>query len=368
VSLTYVEPPGTPKEDLDTPALLLDLDAVEDNIEKMAAFFRGGTVRLRPHVKTHKTVVFAHKQIAAGAIGMTCAKVGEAEVLVAGGIRDVLIANQVVGRRKLERLTGLVRHADVKVAVDDRRNVVELGRVAREAGVTIGVLLEVDVGMLRCGVVPGAPAVALARQVAETPGVRFRGVMGYEGHIVMLPDLEKRRLEARKSMQLLTETADAIRAAGIPVEIVSGGGTGTFDVSGTYPGITEIQAGSYISMDGRYREVGAPFRCALTVLATVISRPRREYLVVDAGMKAITHEFGLPLVVGVPGATVVKLAEEHGKIELANPAEVALEPGDKLELLPTHGDTTINLHERYYALRAGRLEVVWEIPARGKTR
>ncbi len=354
---------GMPKEEMDTPALLLDLDKLEANIARMSAFFADRPAKLRPHTKTHKCPIIAHKQIAAGAIGVTSAKLDEAEAMAQAGIRDILIANQIVGRRKIERLMGLAGWTEVMIAVDDARNVADLSTAATSRGVSLRVLVEVDVGMGRCGVEPGEPAVALAREVASSPGLIFEGLMGYEGHAVMRPTFEERREKAEAAMALLVGAKERVEAAGLEVRIVSGGGTGTYNVTGAYPGVTEVQAGSYATMDVRYRDCGVGFECALTCLATVISTPRPGVAITDAGMKALTPEFGMPEVVGQEGITVKKLSEEHGALELTD--GVSLCPGDKIELIPSHGCTTINLHDQFYALRHGVVEAIWPIAARG---
>jgi D-serine deaminase-like pyridoxal phosphate-dependent protein len=354
---------GMSREEIDSPALLLDLDKLEANIARMAEFFADKPAGLRPHTKTHKCPPIAHKQIESGAIGVTCAKLDEAVTMAQAGIRDILIANQIVGRRKIERLMGLAGWTQIMVAVDDARNVDDLSAAATSRGVSLRVLVEVDVGMGRCGVHPGDPAVALARQVTTSPGLIFEGVMGYEGHAVMRPTLEERRERAEASMALLTGTKDQVEAAGMEVRIVSGGGTGTHNISGAYPGVTEIQAGSYATMDVRYRNCGLLFECALTCLTTVISVPRAGIAITDTGMKAITPEFGMPEVVGREGLCVTRLSEEHGYLEIVD--GVSLCPGDKIELIPSHGCTTINLHDHYYALRQGTVEAIWPIGARG---
>jgi len=358
---------GMRVEEIDTPALLIDLPVMEANIERMAEFFRGLRANLRPHVKTHKTPALAHKQLAAGAQGITCAKLGEAEVMAAAGIRDILIANEIVGERKIARLMNLARHADVMAAVDDPENVRALSQAAQAKGVTLGMLVEVDVGQNRCGVRPGAPAVALARAVEGASGLRFKGLMGYEGHTVFIPDREERRRQAGASMKLLTETVEQVRRAGLAVEVVSAGGTGTYDISCMYPEVTEIQAGSYILMDTKYRNIGIPFGCALTVLSTVVSRPTPTRVVVDAGKKVLTEEFGLPEVKGMEGASLKSLSEEHGTIELASGSAFP-RVGDRVELVVSHCCTTINLHDHFYAVRDGVLEAVWEIAGRGMSR
>ena len=360
---TYSGSIGLSRDAIDTPALLIDLDALERNIAKMAAFFRGVDAELRPHTKTHKTPIIARKQIEAGAIGVTCAKVGEAEAMVAGGVTDILIANQVVGEVKLARLASLARQATLTVAVDDPANVAALAEAALRFGATINVLVEVNVGMNRCGVEPGEPALALARVVQGTKGLVFKGLMGYEGHCVMVPDRSGRIAAATHAMTLLLDTRAYLEAAGVAVEVVSGGGTGTYDITGKLRGMTEIQAGSYATMDAKYHSVGLPFERALTLLTTVISRPTPTRAVTDAGMKAITLEFGVPQPLASPGITIDKLSEEHG---IATVGDADPRPGDKLELVPSHGCTTINLHDRYYGIRAGKVECVWQIAGRGK--
>ena len=363
-------PMGIPWQELDTPALCLDAAALELNIARMAAFCSGNAARLRPHAKTHKSPAIAWMQLRAGAIGITCAKVGEAEVMAAAGIRDILIANQVVGADKIARLVALAAYTDVITAVEDADHAAELSAVACARGVTLRTILEVEVGMGRCGVAPGAPALDLARRVDALPGLRFEGIMGYEGHAVMIPDGDARRRAAADAMDRLIETADLLRGAGLSVPIVSAGGTGTYAWTGVYPGITEIQAGSYATMDGRYRSVladggEAPFESALTVVARVISA-RDDRAVIDAGLKTMTGEFGVPEVLSPAGWSLTGLSEEHGSLERAGGA--ALQRGDRVVLLPSHGCTTINLHDVYHVLRDGVLEAAWPIAARGRIR
>jgi D-serine deaminase-like pyridoxal phosphate-dependent protein len=359
--------PGTPKEKLDTPALLIDLPVMEANIEKMARFFRDKPAKLRPHFKTVKSPILARKQVEAGAIGICCAKVGEAEVAAEGGIKDIFITNQVIGPAKIARLISLCRLADMKVAADNPQNMKELSDAAIAAGVKVGVLVEVNTGMARCGVEPGRPTVELARAIARSPGLVFKGVMGYEGHCVNIVDYEERVNKTTQSLKLLLDTKAAVEKAGLPVEIVSAGGTGTYMITGAYPGVTEVEAGSYVFMDGAYRKVLHDFECALTVLTTVISRPRKGVAICDLGRKSISNDMGTPTVVYPNGAILVGLSEEHGQLELTGEAE-KLKVGDRIEVLPSHGDTTINIHSHYFAMRNGVLEAVWEIAGRGRFR
>ena len=361
----YEPKPGMPIEAIDTPALLLDQDAFEYNLRSMARFFVDRPTALRPHAKTHKCPQIALRQLAAGAIGITCAKVGEAEVLAQAGVRDLLIANQVVGSIKIDRLTALAAESDPIVAVDAPENVVELSQACRAKGVGLRVVVEVDIGMHRCGVQPGEPVLALARHVADAPALEFAGLLAYEGHLVMVPDAEERARRLRAALDVLGETCDLLADAGLPPRIVSGGGTGTYDVSGTYPPMTEIEAGSYVFMDTRYLTIRPEFRPALTVLATVISRPAVERIVVDAGMKTMTKEFGWPEPLDMPGLTVLGLSEEHGTLDVLNPS-VNLHPGDKVRFVPSHGCTTTNLHDRLHVVKDGVLVDVWPILARGR--
>ena len=353
------------KWELDTPALLLDLRALEENIQRMATFMSGQAAGLRPHAKTHKCPEIARRQLAAGAVGITCAKLGEAEALadVAG---DILIANQIVGPAKIQRLVALRRRCDVMVAVDDPGNIGHLSQAALGAGVTLRVLVEVDVGMGRCGVRSAEEALTLARQVDASPGLQFCGLQGYEGHAVMIPDFEERRAAVHKAMSFLTEVKAFIQDSGLPVHIVSGGGTGTYSITGQFPGVDEVQVGSYATMDARYRTIVPEFRPALSLLATVISRPAPDRAITDAGMKVLTTEFGMPPVAWPEGLQTMKLSEEHGTLD--GPGASRLKVGDKVELIPSHGCTTINLHERYHVIDGETLVDIWPVDARGRSR
>ena len=361
---------GRYKTELDTPALLIDLDKMEANIEKMANYFTNVNAVLRPHVKTHKTPIIAHKQIAAGeTIGVTCAKLGEAEAVIHAGIRDVLIANQIVSTHKIARLINLARHSEIMVAVDNSQNVQAISDAASAKGVNIRMLVEVNIGMNRCGVDPGQPTLTLARQICQSPNLIFEGLMGYEGHTVAKPNRIERETTTREAMQRLIDTKHYLEKHDVAVSIMSGGGTGTFNITGSLPEMTEVQAGSYVFMDSTYRNVegvGEQFACALSVLATVVSRPERNRLIVDTGMKVLAKEFGIPQPIGIAGLEMTGLSEEHGTI-LVIDTNVPFTPGDKLEILPTHCCTTVNLHDRYYGIRNGIVESVWNITARGQS-
>jgi D-serine deaminase-like pyridoxal phosphate-dependent protein len=350
--------------EVDTPALILDLDRVERNVAAMARFFAGQHSELRPHFKTPKCVEIARLQLDAGAIGITCAKLGEAEVIADAGLEtSVLIANQIVGTKKVARLYSLAaRLPELLFAVDD---VAQIDAVAA-AGTpprSLGALIEVDVGMKRCGTDEPEQTVALAKQLGAS-GVRYRGIMGYEGHAVLVPDADKRRALAEQSLATLDRHREALTAAGLPPEIVSAGGTGTHDQTGRAPFVTEVQAGSYVFMDGAYRRVREDFEPALTLLTTVIHR-RGRMLITDCGMKSLSHEFGMPRGASLP-LECKGLSEEHGHVLIDEGAELAIAPGDRIALLPSHGDTTINLHDRYFAVRGEEVCAVWPIAARGR--
>lgn len=359
---------GMHKTELDTPALLIDLDKMEANIGAMANYFSTVNAELRPHLKTHKTPIIAHKQIAAGAIGVTCAKLGEAEAVIHAGIRDVLIANQIVGTQKIARLINLAKHSEIMVAVDNSENVQAISEAAAAKGATVRMLVEVNIGMDRCGVEPGKPTLELTEQIHRSPNLVFEGLMGYEGHTVAKPNRAERDAAAREAMQQLIDAKHYLEKHGVEVSIMSGGGTGTFNITGSIPEMTEVQAGSYVLMDSTYYNVegiGDHFDCALSVLATVVSRPNPNRMIVDTGLKVLAKEFGIPQPVGVTGIEMTGLSEEHGKMGVSD-ENVSLKPGDKLEILPTHCCTTVNLHDRYYGIRNGIVESVWEITARGK--
>jgi len=346
------------KRDIDTPALILDLDVVEENIRTMAEYFRTRPQKLRPHFKTPKTPEVARRQLAAGAIGITVSKLGEAEVLARAGLGPILIANQIAGRQKIDRLFALPRAVEVIVAVESEFNVRELEQGSLRSGRAGDVLIEVDTGMHRCGTATPAETIALARRINEVP-LRYRGIMGYEGHAVLVPDKEKRERTAREALTELSRHVEALKRAGLAPEIVSAGGTGTYDIAGTWPDVTEVQAGSYVFMDGAYRIVRPDLgRSALTLLATVISR-RGDHAIIDAGMKSLTNEFGPPAGKDLP-IKVVGLSEEHGHVDASG---TEINAGMKIEIVPSHNDTTINLHSEYYVMRGDEVVAIWPIEA-----
>ena len=351
--------------EIPTPALVVDVAAMMRNIQRMADFFAGGSCQIRPHFKAHKTPAIAKRQLAAGSCsGLTCATVGEAEVVAEEALTDdILIANQVVGPGKAARVAELAKRLDMKVAVDSEFGLEDLARAARAAGVEIGVLVDVNVGLPRCGIAPGEPALTLAKQVNATDGVALRGMMGYEGHLVGLEDRAEREPRATKAMGRLLESVRLTREAGLPCEIVSAGGTGTYDITGGMEGITEVQAGSYALMDTAYAKLDIPFEQAFSVLGTLLSRPRPDQCAADCGHKACSQDHGNPDVKGVEGAAVMFLSDEHATISLPEDSKIAV--GDRIELWPSHIDPTINLHDVMYAIEGDEVVDVWPIAARG---
>ncbi len=355
---------GLSQDLIPTPALVLDADIFESNMKKMMQYLLKQGVSLRPHTKTHKTPMIAHQQIKSGAIGLCCATISEAEVMVNSGLDNILIANEVKDEDKIRRLVSLARYANMMVAVDDTENLKKLSEASFEIGVDLGVIIEIDVGMGRCGARSTEAAVELAKLANSLKNINFLGIMGYEGHAVFIKDRHERQETGRKANKYLVDTAEAIRKAGVPVEIVSGAGSGTFDIAGEYPGITEIQAGSYIFMDLTYEKVGLPFEQSLTVLASVVSTPDDETVILNTGMKSISPEREVPKIKGVENVEVVKLAEEHAKCRALTPY-IGLAVGDKVHLVPSHCCTTTNLYNQIYVVRKGKIEGIWEIAARG---
>ncbi|HVA90461.1 MAG TPA: DSD1 family PLP-dependent enzyme [Chloroflexota bacterium] len=358
---------GRAIHDLPTPTALVDLDVLDANITTMGTFFHGRAATLRPHAKTHRTPAVARLQIAAGARGITCAKVGMAEAMVDGGIKDVYVANQVVAREAIARLCALARRARVAVAVDQAANVAALSDAARLAGVTLDVLIEVEAGMGRCGVQPGTPTVALAIAIERAPSLRFGGLHAYEGHVVQHADSAIRKAETERMLARTLETRDQILAAGLPVPVVTCGGTGTYAISGVYPGVTEHQAGSYVYMDPGYQSKIPEFGLAFSVLCTVISRPTRETVITDGGLQVLANDSGRPAVKGYPDLDCRYLSEEHGTFTSRDGGD-APAIADVVEIYPGHCCSAANLHDLVYGARNGVVETIWRVAARGKSR
>jgi len=360
---------GIALDEVDTPALVLDLDALERNLLRMADAVKGSGVRLRPHAKSHKCAQIARAQIAAGAVGVCCQKVSEAEALVAGGVADVLVTNEIVGRRKTARLSRLVREAKVAVLADDAGNVSELDAAARAEGVRLEVLIELNVGADRCGIAPGEPALALARCIAACRNLRFAGLHAYHGSAQHVRSPADRRAVIAAAAEKASLTKTLIENAGIACETVTGAGTGTFMLESASRVFNEIQPGSYVFMDADYNrnvwEEGWPrFEQSLFVLATVMSTPAPDRAVLDAGLKASSVDSGLPQVHERPGVEYVRASDEHGVLRVAASAK-APKLGEKLLLVPGHCDPTVNLYDQFVCVRKGKVEALWPVTARG---
>jgi D-serine deaminase-like pyridoxal phosphate-dependent protein len=354
---------GQPLSKLDTPTLLLDLVACDENLAKMGAFFRNRPAKLRPHFKNHKCVNLAKRQIAAGAIGMTCAKLGEAEVLVEHGFQDILIANQIVGEAKMTRLAQLGKRARVAVAIDHLEQATAISKAASAVGAVIPLLIEVDIGMGRCGVEAGAPTVKLAQQLVHLSGVRFAGLQAFEGHLVNVLDREERNAKVRAAMKLAIDTRHEMQAAGIDVDCLSGCSSATYDSSGILEGIDEVQAGTYATMDRQYKRLVPEFQIALSVLVSVISRPGPGRAVLDVGVKGAGSEFGVPAIRDFPDVQIpFFLSEEHAMVRNAPDWSI----GQTLHLIPSHSCTTCNLYREIVVHEKGCVVDVWPIEASGR--
>lgn len=362
---------GHALEQIETPALVVDLDAFDRNVEKMAGFGRESGMRIRPHAKTHKCPSIARRQLAAGAVGQCCQKVGEAEALVRGGVGDVLVTNEVIGAQKLRRLAALATEARIGLCFDAREQVDAAARAAVEFGVTLDALVEVDVGMQRCGVAPGVAARELALHIAGAPGLAFRGLQAYHGEAQHLPTSAEREAAIARAANAVRVTREALDQVGLACTVVSGAGTGTFRLESATGLWDELQVGSYVFMDTEYARIcakgGGPyaeFEHSLFVLTTVMSVPSDEYVVVDAGLKSYTCEKGMPWVHGRDDVSVIGVSDEHGKLRVG-PRAKRLLLGDRVMLIPGHCDPTVNLHEWYVGIRNEKVEALWPISARG---
>jgi 3-hydroxy-D-aspartate aldolase len=362
---------GAHVSEVDTPALMIDLDALGRNIRRMQDRAAGTKAHLRPHSKTHKSTTIANMQIAAGAIGVCCQKVSEAEVMVDGGVGDVFISNEIVGRIKIERVAALARRANVSICVDDPGNVQELAAAAAKFGSTIHVLVELNVGGNRCGVESAEDLARLAAAISSSPPLRFAGIQAYHGAAQHLRNYEDRRSAIEGAVRKVIEATSLLRRNGLECDIIAGAGTGTFEfeiASGIY---NELQVGSYVFMDADYGRnndrSGKPvsdFENALFILTTVMSYPVAKRAVVDAGLKALSVDSGMPRVMGNDAVSYAAASDEHGRLEImSNDSPFKL--GDKIRLVPGHCDPTVNLHDWFVCIRNSHVEGLWPVSARG---
>ncbi|MBM3933896.1 MAG: hypothetical protein FJ319_06280 [SAR202 cluster bacterium] len=355
---------GTPVSHLDTPCLVVDLDAFEHNLNIIADTYRDSVCKMRQHTKNIKSPALAHKQIRAGGTlnGVCTAKVSEAEVMVQGGVHDILIPNNVVTREKIARLCALAKEGDMKVCVDNTENVRTISDVAEEWGVKIGVLIEVDTSMGRGGIRNVAQGVEIAKLASKLPGVAFKGVMSHQS-VQGKPDRETRVIEAHKWIKKVMVVKDAIEAEGIPVEMVSSGETFCYDICTEIPGVTEVEGGTYALMSTGFSYM-TEFKIAGKVMGTIVSTPRPGVAIGDVGVHAMAGPSGMvPTVDGLPVVTVESIHDDH--IVLKTDGKTQLVIGDKFMLLPAHQDMLVNRWDQFIAFRNGKVEEVWDIPGRG---
>lgn len=368
---------GMALADIDTPALVLDLDAFERNLATLARAIEGSGARHRAHSKTHKSPAIALKQMEHGAIGICCQKVSEAEVMVRNGVGNVLISNEVIGPAKLARLAALSREADwIGLCIDSREGLKQASAAAREAGVVLNTLVEIDVGAGRCGVEPGEPALALAQSIEDDPALRFAGLQAYHGSAQHIRDHSERKAAIDRAIAVTQATVSLLKDNDIDCEIVGGAGTGTFEMEAASGIYNELQAGSYIFMDADYARNRAngggafdTFEHALFVFVTVMSRPGDDRAIVDAGHKALSVDSGMPEPFGMAGVTYGRPSDEHGTLSISGsnrPPEI----GQKILIVPGHCDPTVNLHDWYVCVRGlgtpdAHVEDLWPVAARG---
>lgn len=366
---------GLAKADLVTPCLILDLDLFESNIARMAGHVRQSKINLRPHGKTHKCPEVAHRQLKAGAIGLCVATIREAEAMAEAGVTGLLITSELVGKAKIERLIKLLRRSpETMTVVDDLAHARQLSEAATAAKVTLGILLDVDPAGRRTGVPAGELAIKLAEQLVKLPGLKLRGIHGYSGVSAHVNGFEARRNHSIKVMTPVLETFARLKKNGFPMEIMSGGSTGTYNVDTELDGVTELQAGSYVFMDKEYRMVGGKngavyddFDCALTVMATVISKVYDDHATVDAGIKAFAKDRKFDAdVKGITGVNFSAGSDEHGTLmfntNLGPSREIKL--GDRIEFIVPHCDPNVNLYDRIYCTRGENVVDVWRTVGR----
>ena len=359
--------PGTPKHEIATPALLIDQEMMLHNIQQMATLGQKMNIAIRPHTKTHKCPQIARLQIAAGAVGICSATLGEAEVMAAYGIEDILITRMVIGKAKISRLIALSRQIRLAVVTDSLYNAQELAKYAAAEQTKLNVLIELNVGNDRCGVEPASPTLLeIAKFIDNDAWLVFSGLQGYAGHTPLIMDADQQKSETAIADAKGVSSKDFLEKAGIKVPVLTGGASGTATMTGR-AGYSELQTGSYVTMDSEYSKVcGDVFQPALTMLATVISKPSPNWVIIDAGGKSLSVDHGSAVLKGYPQYRYHFVGDEYGKIEALNGSPVEFEIGDQVELYPSHGCTTVNLHDLLYIIRNNQLEAVWPVASRGR--
>jgi 3-hydroxy-D-aspartate aldolase len=364
---------GLPISEIPTPALMIDLDTFESNLARMSEYCKARGKFYRPHAKAHKSSVIGKIQLEYGAQGHCAAKLGEAEVLVSGGLRDFLITAPIVGRRKIERLLILNSIApEIKIVADSAVNLGEISRMSGALGSKVKVLIDVNVGQDRTGVDSAQQAVGLAMMIEKAPGLELAGIQAYCGTNQHVVGYATRREMELASLERAVMVRRALEGAGFQVGILSVGGTGTYNIDTEIPEVTEIQPGSYIFMDAHYSRIGSPdslrfddFGNSLSVYTTIISHPVKDRAVTDGGNKALSTDEGVSVPVGLNGALYRPGGDEYGILDLQDSSR-GLNVGDKLEFIPGHCDTTVNLHDHYFGIRNGMVESIWPVEGRGR--
>ena len=359
---------GDRLESLDTPSMIVDLDIMEENIRKMFGILKPKGVKIRPHLKTTKSPILAKKLVEAGAEGGCVAKLSEGEVMAAEGFDDILITCEIIGAVKIARLVELFRkYPKIRIVVDSKEGATAINDALLASSIEspIQVLIDLDVGLHRTGVAPES-ALALAKHIASQKQLKLIGVQGYEGHLQHVHDRNEREAECRASMATLVNTANLLRENSFDIKVVTTGGTGTAEVCASTPGITEVQPGSFIFMDSDYRNaVGGFFEHSLTILSTAISKSGSEKRVtIDAGLKSLTTDSGFAEAKDMPGVTYTPMGDEHGWLSWEDERDLGI--GARVEMIPSHIDPTVNLHDVYYAHRKGVIEEIWPVATRGK--
>lgn len=357
----YGQHAGTPADTLPTPALIVDMTLLSGNISAMMAALDGQAARLRPHTKVQKSPDIALLQVGAGAIGVTVATIWEAAAMAAAGVRSILIANEVIGPDKIAAAAALAQHAELIIAVDNARNISDLSAAMTAAGSQADVLVDLDVGMARCGARSPEQALELARQAHAAPGLELRGIQAYEGHCMLVPDRDTRVRLATEAITYAASVKEMLQADGLPAEVLSAGGTGTYDITGRHPAVTELQAGSYVFMDAFHGNLVPGFAVSLTVLTTALAR-HGDTVIFDAGRKSVGIDFVLPPIQGYDYQARY-FAEEHALFE-TDPG-FPVQAGDRVRLMCGYAPTTVNLHDVIFAIDGGQVADVWPVFPRG---
>jgi D-serine deaminase-like pyridoxal phosphate-dependent protein len=353
------------KEEIPTPALVLNYNIMRDNIDKMAKFAKEHNVNHRPHVKTHKCPIIGHMQLKAGCSGITVAKVGEAEIFTECGFDDILIANQVIDPTHIDRLAKLNKYIQIRCAVDTKKNIMDLSRVAAKNNTTLKVLLDVNLGLGRSGVEPGESALEMANFIKKTENIELVGLMGYEGHLTPMMNLEQKELMANECFKKIVDTRDLLNKNGFNINYISTSGSGTYTYAAEYDGITEIRPGTYVFSDEHLHSVEPTFDFAVTILGTIQNQTGKKEFTVDAGAKAIATGDGKPIFKEFPKSKIRVMNEEHTQFKAIGADN--LEIGQKIEFIPAHICTSVNLYDYIHVIKDNEYIGKWKIYARGKS-